>query len=304
MISLIECRVKRAVYYSKRLPTCLKQIVAKILVTAAFSLQLAMPSNAEVLIYPKVEAKDDKRQEFPLQLLEAMRPYFTNNYVFKEASYPSQQDRAMILLEKGEIDILWTGTSRARENEARAIRIPMYKGLLGWRLVLLKEDNANLLKDVKTLRELRNFSVGLGGGWPDVGLFSDNYFLVHTTTSYEALFHMLQKNRFDLFPRSVIEIWQELEAYSNYGISVDPYIVIQYPYAAYYFVNKNEEALAKEIETGFKTIIDNGEYDKIFEKFYGELLRKARLSERKIFRLENQFFPSPSDEEQAYFYVR
>ena len=254
------------------------------------------------MTYPRPEAGSDKRQDFAIDVLQAILAQIPHKYRLQQSLYPAQQDRALLLLNDKKLDIVWTGTSDHREQHYRAIRIPIQKGLLGWRLFLVNEDHSDLLKDVQTTQQLRLFSVGLGGGWPDVALFSDNGFVVHTTTSYEALFMMLQKRRFDLFPRSVLEIWEELESYKNMGIAVEPNTAVHYPYANFYFVHKDDVQLASDIEQGFNKLITSGEYERMFQNTYQHVLDKAQLSERKILPLKNEFFRKPDDKEKKYYF--
>lgn len=259
-------------------------------------------SVERTLVYPRPEDGVDRRQDFAIDVLQAILGQMPHKYQLQQSLYPAQQDRALLLLNDKLLDIVWTGTSDHREQHYRAIRIPIQKGLLGWRLFLINQDNKGLLKDTNTTQQLRLFSVGLGGGWPDVALFSDNGFVVHTTTSYEALFLMLQKRRFDLFPRSVLEIWGELESYKHMGIAVEPNVAVHYPYANFYFVHLDDLQLAEDIEAGFVQLIESGEYERMFQQTYQHILDKANLSERKILQLKNGFFQKPDDKEKKYYF--
>lgn len=258
--------------------------------------------DSRVIIYPRPEDGIDKRQDFALDVLQAVLQPFSKQYRLKESAYPAQQDRALLLLNDKELDVVWTGSSMHREEHYRAIRIPIQKGLLGWRLFLVNKDKQALLADVKTSQQLRLYSVGLGGGWPDVALFSDNGFVVHTTTSYDALFRMLQKRRFDLFPRSVLEIWDELKNYRSMGIAIEPTVAVHYPYANFFFVHKDDELLGQDIEAGFKKLIATGQYEVMFQETYGEVLHKANLEDRKLMSLSNGFFRKPDDKEKIYYF--
>ncbi|BDX05327.1 substrate-binding periplasmic protein [Planctobacterium marinum] len=265
-------------------------------------MSFSVSSTERQLIYPRPEAGIDKRQDFAIDLLQAILTKMPRKYQLQESLFPAQQDRALLLLNDKKLDIVWTGTSDHREKHYRAVRIPIQKGLLGWRLLLVNEDQKNLLRDVHTIEQLKLFSVGLGGGWPDVALFSDNGFVVHTTTSYEALFKMLQKRRFDLFPRSVLEVWSELESYKSMGIAVESNVALHYPYANFYFVHRDDKQLAQDIAQGFNQLIDSGEYERMFQKSYQHILDRAQLSERKILSLKNGFFRKPDDKEKKYYF--
>ena len=159
--------------------------------------------------------------------------------------------------------------------------------MFGWRVMLVKDKNEDLLRNVKDKSALRKFTFGLGGDWPDVQLFEANDMRVVTTRSYESLFTMLQHDRFDVFPRSVLEVWQELDRFGDKGIALDPHIVIYYPYHSYYFVSKHNAQLAKDIENGFNLLIQSGVYEHMFQEEFGELLQQAKLSKRRKFDFHN-----------------
>lgn len=274
----------------------------KVLLLIAVFYSAVSASATRQITYPQPEDGIDKRQDFALEVLEKILSGYQDKYQLTQSDYPAQQDRALLLLNESLLDVVWTGASKHREEHYRAIRIPIQKGLLGWRLFLVNKDNAELLKSVESSQQLRLFSIGLGGGWPDVALFSDNGFVVHTTTSYDALFHMLQKRRFQLFPRSVMEIWGEYESYKHFDIAVEPHVIVRYPYANFFFVNKQDETLALDIEAGFKAIIDSGEYETLFQATYQDVLKRSRFSERKIMTLKNGFFREPDDTEKKYYF--
>lgn len=242
---------------------------------------------AKVIVYPMQEVKGDPRQQFPLILLTTILEESEQSYRLQVAKFPSQQERSLILLESGEIDVVWSGSNREREINHKAIKIPMYDGMFGWRVMLVKKDRVNELKDIQSKKELQKFAFGLGSDWPDVQLFKANKMQVVTTTSYESLFTMLDHGRFDYFPRSVLEVWTELERFGDMGIVLEPHIVIHYPYHSYYFVSKNNDELAHEIERGFKRLIESGKYKNLFQDAFGELIQKANLSKRRKFEFHN-----------------
>ncbi len=259
-------------------------IVSLFLVTSLMSL---VTVAVETIIYPMQEVKDDTRQFFPLQLLKTILDKTNKQYDLKPASFHAQQERALKLLESGEINVVWSGSNHVREKEYRAIKIPMYKGMFGWRLMLVRRSMKHALKNIHTKQDLHNFAFGMGGDWPDAKLFEANRMKVVTATSYESLFTMLRFKRFELFPRSVLEVWQELELYGELGIDIDPYIVINYPYHSYYFVAKNNHELAEDIEHGFNQLIQSGQYESMFQEAFGEQLERAKLMERRLIRFDN-----------------
>lgn len=74
----------------------------------------------------------------------------------------------------GKIDVLWSMTTQEREAQLLPIRIPIDKGLLGWRIPLLRANRANLLAGATTLAGLHLWSAGQGHDWPDAEILKSN----------------------------------------------------------------------------------------------------------------------------------
>jgi hypothetical protein len=102
---------------------------------------------------------------------------------------------------------------------------------------------------------------------------------------------MLSAGRFDYFPRSVAEIYPELEAHAKDGFVVESTMVLVYPQPAYIFVNKKNKALAARLERGWQIALGDGSFEELFLAKHGESLRRANLKNRKIFFLENPIGP-------------
>lgn len=102
------------------------------------------------------------------------------------------KSRALHLLETGvEVDIVWTMTSIEREKRFLPIRIPIYKGLGSYRLLLIRhEDQAKFsaLKDEVALKQLMLSQVH---DWVDTDVLRQNKFKVLNASSYQSLFQML-----------------------------------------------------------------------------------------------------------------
>ena len=56
---------------------------------------------------------------------------------------------------------------------------------------------------------------------------------------------MLANKRFDYFPRSILAVAWEYEVNKERDIIIEPYRLIHYPTAYYYFVNKSNTQLAE-----------------------------------------------------------
>ncbi|GIV58228.1 MAG: hypothetical protein KatS3mg042_1141 [Rhodothermaceae bacterium] len=204
------------------------------------------------------------------------------------------QGRALILLQRGEaLDVVWTMTSAEREAMPgiRPIRFALQQGLIGYRLLLVNAADTARFCALDDPAELKHLTAGQQHDWPDTQILQANGFRVVTAPSYQTLFRMLQHRRFDYFPRSVLEIWDEAARYAGQGLVVDRCLLIQYPAAVYFFVREEDVELAERLETGLQRALEDGSYRALFLEHYGAALQQARLHARRRIVLENPLLP-------------
>jgi hypothetical protein len=204
-----------------------------------------------------------------------------------------EQDRALINLEQNKrLDVAWGMTSIEREQRLLPVRIPLDKGLFGWRIALLPSQRAGLLKDVRTIDDLRQFSAGQGHDWPDSEILRSNDLPIKVSSSYGSLFRMLQAQRFDYFPRSVIEVWDELEHPRAKQLVADPHVLLHYPTAMYFFFSRHRPELAEIVRMGMEKAIADGSFEHLFQQHFAADLQRARLDQRQLIELHNPLLPS------------
>ncbi|MFC3530921.1 hypothetical protein ACFOLG_01865 [Vogesella facilis] len=187
----------------------------------------------------------------------------------------------------GDIDVLWTMTTRERESLLLPVRLPLDKGLLGWRIAIVRRDRAAQFAGVRTVQDLRYFTAGQEHDWPDSDVLRENGLPVLTSGQYASLFNMLASKRFDYFPRGVTEAWSEVDARPKLELTVEPHIVLHYPAAEYFFVSPGKPYLARHLHQGLLRAKADGSFDQLFHAHFDPLLQRARLSERRIIRLSN-----------------
>ncbi|MCJ8274847.1 MAG: hypothetical protein MJK04_36275, partial [Psychrosphaera sp.] len=132
------------------------------------------------------------------------------------------QGRAVRSLKvNNQLDVLWTVTTIAREQEVLPIRIPLIKGLLGYRFFIIRQADKAKFKAVNGLKQLRKLTAGQGHDWPDTEILRANQLKVVTGTTYLGLFGMLKAKRFDYFPRSINEAWMEAAHHQDQGLMLE-----------------------------------------------------------------------------------
>jgi ABC-type amino acid transport substrate-binding protein len=262
-----------------------------LLLIAALSQPLL--ATADIVVrFPRPESEPDVRSRYTQRLLELVlqRAYLT--YRVELNPVRMQQGRAIVRLKSGDgIEVLSTMTSLEREQEMQPIRIPIDKGLIGWRLLLINKSQAAKFKSVATLDDLRKLTAGQGADWPDTRIMRANGLNVYGTSNYDSLFNMLESERIDYFPRSVTEIWAELDVYQQ-RLTVEPSIVLHYSTAIYFFVRKGNTRLATDIREGLEKMIADGSFEKMFDEYFGDTIRRTRFKDRRVFELNNPLMPT------------
>jgi ABC-type amino acid transport substrate-binding protein len=244
------------------------------------------------VIYPQPGEVYTKHHRYPVELLKLALSYHETSFTVEPSENFMTQGRAIRQLQQGiDIDVMWTMTSQEREERIRPIRIPIYKGLIGWRLFLTTPKQLENQPQAWSFEELKRAKVIQGHDWPDSTILAKNSFNIIKVPNYEGLFQILSLNRAELFPRSIIEIWDELENHKNSNIVVEPNTLISYPTATYFFVTPKNIALASIIEEGLEKARNDGQFDALFHQYHADMINKANLSARKHYRLRNPLLP-------------
>jgi hypothetical protein len=249
--------------------------------------------DRKFLYYPKRAAS--LRWDYALGLMELALKEAGRNYILLPTVEEMSQTRAARELELGNIDFIWTGTSAAYEQRFRPIRIPVLRGLDGYRICIINPDRQAAFSAVKDLANLRQLTIGQDPGWSDVPILEAAGFKI-VTGAYESLFDMAERHRFDCFLRGAHEAPGEVAKHP--GLAVERDLVIVYPFTSFFFVNKDDADLAEALERGLKTAYENGSFMAYFNNHPAikAILDEAQLEQRRRFDISNQFL---TDETRA-----
>ncbi|MGO1119465.1 hypothetical protein ACTL6U_12195 [Rhodovibrionaceae bacterium A322] len=250
--------------------------------------------NVYHLTLLKLALEHTKQSDGPYQLV----PAFTD----------VTHSRGLLMMENnGGIDIAIMAASTEREARFRSIRIPLMKGLLGYRISLIKSDRQADFSKVSTLENLqKSYLAGFGSQWADMAVLEANSLPVVGVPHYENLFNMLSKGRFDYFPRGISEIWKELEdRQARYpDLAIESSFALVYPYVVFFYVNKDNQALANRIERGLKKALETGEFKNLFLTHFETLLEKSDLATRRVFYLSNPNYPADIDRPDTSWWLK
>jgi hypothetical protein len=247
----------------------------------------------QTVIYPRAESDTDVRSSFPMALLQKCEQQNSDIFTLKPSRVHTQQGRSLRQLAADkEMDVVWALTDRQREAALLPIRIPIDRGLIGWRLLLINTSKQHVFEQVSTAEQLRDLVAGQGHDWPDVEVLKANHFTVASSSTYQGLFHMLAREHIDYFPRAISEVWPELASNADLGLTVQSKLLIYYPSALYYFVNKKNVWLADTLEKCLSQATKDGSFKALFDEYYLDFILRADLKNRTIIRLTNPLLPA------------
>lgn len=204
----------------------------------------------------------------------------------------------------GELDVFWNMTNQSLEDEFRAIKIPVFRGLFGLRISLISADKAGLFSRVTNIQQMQHYTAGSGADWPDTTILENNRLPVVTAVKYNNMFRMLDGGRYDYFPRGLNEPWNELETNASLNLMVDPHLMFRYLSPVYFFVKK-DSSLGDVIESSLNTMLDSGEFEALFlaDSEVKQALARANIEQRIVFELDNPNLPdgTPVDDQRLWF---
>jgi hypothetical protein len=251
-------------------------------------LMISFISNAEDIIYIKSKGNDIYKK-YPKKLLTRVlevteKEYGEFNLV--ESENDMKRKRRLLELIQGErLHVSTQATSADWEEQAIPIYIPIQKGILGYRVFVLKKEDADLFANISTKRDLKKIPTGSGATWSITKIFQDYGFNIVTGGRAERLYKMLKADRFKAYSRGIEELQGELKGKGD--VVVDKHIAIYTELPRYFFVSPTKPRLAQRIEKGLQVLVDSGEFERLFNESHMDILQGLNLDQRRVFRLNN-----------------
>lgn len=270
------------------------------LLALCLSLLVALPlvcqSAPVIVVYPQSESPNDQRYQFDWVILRQALERTSDTYGPYElrpspTAMPPQRVTYDMDDPQGVLSVFARASSAELEQKFLPIRIPIDRGLLGYRIFLIRKDHAQHFANVKTLDDLKALTIGQGKGWTDVQILTAAGLKVVEGSNYEGLFAMLDAERFDAFSRAfeeaIPEYAQRRSAFPS--LAIESKVLLVYPLARYFFLRRTPEGmqLAKRIETGMEMMIRDGSYQTLFRQYKQALIQQADLAHRHIIQIPN-----------------
>lgn len=243
--------------------------------------------------------KTSSRQAYEREVLEAALEVTRKGYgevplIEDRTDYPNPSDEASIFRTKG-FDIFGTvaGNPKLAKEKKILIPHPMMKGLLGYRLLIIRDADRKTFAGITSAEQLQQQRLGIPLGWADAALFRHNGYPVVEEGTFDDLFARQQAKKFDYvsFGANEVEgVYQERAAGVG-GLTTAENLLLYYPFPLVFYVNPENAELARRVDQGMQIIINNGELDKIFQRHYGNLVERLQLRDRQLIKLDNPLLP-------------
>jgi hypothetical protein len=236
-----------------------------------------------------LDMRDNHKNEVILRAMELTVPEFGDYRVITRGSSMNRQ-RALSAMQSGKLlNVYFAPANPQWDKKTIAIKIPIRRGILSYRLLLVHEIDLPFFAQVKTLEYLKQLKAGLQTEWTTTEVFTRLGFNLKQAATYDGLFFMLENHRFNYIPRGIHEIYDELSARQalTQHIVIEPSLALHLPMPTYTYVSPNEPQLAKRIEAGLLLMVKNGDLKKIFYKHFADDINKAQLHTRRIIEIAN-----------------
>ncbi|MCP4695081.1 MAG: hypothetical protein GY859_44045, partial [Desulfobacterales bacterium] len=158
---------KRFVFHQAMTITKLCLLVVSVLSWVWILSAPRVADATEIIKFSKPHHEEDPRLAHPLELLKAALTKTEAKYGPWEIEFTFRMDRnrALKLLMNGELSVHDAPTQIAWEEKVLTVRVPIMKGLNGYRLFLINRDRLKEFSDIRSLEQLKKQRAGVGFQW-------------------------------------------------------------------------------------------------------------------------------------------
>jgi len=250
-------------------------------------------SALAITMLPKQSAAHTTHDYQVKMLMLAMENNPQINYDINFTSEFASQGRGMRLLNLGVLDLIAAGPTKDREALYHSIRVPLYMGLLGYRVLVIRKDRYQEFANIRTPSQLQKLIACQAVHWPDSDILEANEYRVMRVLKFESMFTMVINGRCDYFPRAITEGYSEIQAYAELSNSdelmVFDEIILKYKFPFYFFTSNENNKLAKLLTTGLTKAVGDGSLLQLMENHpvTRHLFPLSQWQDRQFFYLFN-----------------
>lgn len=213
-----------------------------------------------------------KHGDYEAKLLQLALNHLDGSHELTFVTSSLSQERQLRALASGssKYNVHYSGYSRQRESLLKLVPVPLTRGLLGHRLLIMHPEQSRRIRAVKSLTELtERISLATGANWPDKTILRGAGF---TVLAGRKFWNLLARSRIDAVPVGVDEIAPHMDTFaqnSSYGADfiVHPRHMLSYQYDSFFYVAPDDTIRAALIEDGLRRAYESGAYMKLFRTF-------------------------------------
>ncbi|WP_371372193.1 hypothetical protein [Thalassotalea aquiviva] len=239
--------------------------------------------------------KSSARQSYELDLLTScLRAAGVQEPLFDDRTdRPKAEDEGNVFNQGSDVLVTVAGNEKFEDQDKIIVPHPLAKGLLGIRILLIEKSQQQHFQKHFSQKHLQSMAIGIPETWVDAELFRQNDYLVNEKGSFEQLFAFIENGEFDYSALGANEIEEIVKAQQNQypDVGIESSLILYYPYPLLFYVNVNKPELAQHIEQGLLKLQQSGEFDQIFFKHHGDVVKRLNLHHRKVITLKNPFLP-------------
>ncbi|SMF38677.1 ABC-type amino acid transport substrate-binding protein [Alteromonadaceae bacterium Bs31] len=189
----------------------------------------------------------------------------------------------------GRFDIVDSTVNPKRDENLLPVRFPIYRGLMGYRVLLIREGDQKRFDKIRTIEDMRSITVGGGFNWFDVKLVKKQNIPTIIASDLETLYRMLPAGRFDAILRGAQEVIIDEVRLHPQGQQLEKNLVLAYPLPVNYYMNKTNIELAKRIQRGLEIAQQDGSFKKLFDshRLIQETMERVKLEDRHFIYMCN-----------------
>lgn len=198
------------------------------------------------------------------------------------------QARLGMMLDKGDLAIVWMVQSVERDRSYVSINQGLTKGLVGQRVLMIRLQDQTLFDNVQTIDDLRRLNVkaGMGRDWAEQDIWRQNRLPVTAPSGdWRRLFDMLAVGgrEIDYIPRALSEILIDAPAHPD--LAVERRLLLVYDRDTRFYLSPLAATLAPVLERGLSRLRDSGALDALLDKHFGRARYAMAIDKRIVLHL-------------------
>lgn len=231
-----------------------------------------------------------------LALSETEQKYGKSKIELLPTSY-NQKIILSLLDHHGILDVVTSAPTPEREEKFRSAQVPLMRGLLGYRMMIIRPEDKNKFSKISQESELKALKACQATHWPDADVLELAGYSVVRNDKFAQLFTMLLNKDCDYFPQGVAEGYSEVETHNasfpSQKLTAFDEIILYYPMPLLFYTSHKNFELSKRLERGLTKALQNGKFDKLMQQhpITRSLFPLTKWRNKTFFYIKNPLLP-------------